>query len=116
MAGAYLGGALGHHPPLGRQDSIISIEKYAKLWHGPPFVTWAEGLSTKRWAKTFFWPKTGLNWSEDFGLHIILSRKTDLVLGWKIFILVFINLKFSAFPGPPPTFENPAYATGQWGS
>ena len=32
------------------------------------------------------------------GLHLILGRKTDLVLGWKIFILVFIILKFS---GPP---------------
>ena len=48
-------------PPLCRKDSIISLEKYAKLWHGPPFVTWAEGLSTE----TFFWPKTGLNLSED---------------------------------------------------
>ena len=26
VSGAYLGGALGHGPPLGRQDSIISIE------------------------------------------------------------------------------------------
>ena len=34
-----------------------------------------------------------------FGLHLILGRKTDLVLGWKIFILVFIILKF---PPPPP--------------
>ena len=34
-AGAYLGGALGHSPPLDRLNSIISIEKYTKLWHGP---------------------------------------------------------------------------------
>ena len=33
----------------------------------------------------------------------------DLVLGWKIFIQVFIKLKFSGPPSPP--FENPAYAT-----
>ena len=33
-------------PPLGRQDSIISIEQYAKLRHGPPFATWAEALIT----------------------------------------------------------------------
>ena len=26
VTGAYLGGALGHDPPLDRQDSIISIE------------------------------------------------------------------------------------------
>ena len=57
------GGAFGHAPPLGHQDSIIRIEKYAKLWHGSPFVTWAEGLS-------FF-----------FGLHLIWGRKTNLVLG-----------------------------------
>ena len=34
----YLGGK-GHWAmplPLGRQDSIISIEWYAKLWHAPP--------------------------------------------------------------------------------
>ena len=34
-----------------------------------------------------------------FGLHLILDRKTDLVLGWKFFILVFIILKF--LPPPP---------------
>ena len=30
-----------------------------------------------------------------FGLHLILGRKTDW---WKIFILVFVVLKFSEFP------------------
>ena len=58
----------------------------------------------------FFWPKTGLNLSEDLffvGLHLILGRKADLVLGWKIFIVIFIILKFSEFPAP--LFENPAY-------
>ena len=35
-AGAYLGGAWCHAPlPLGRQDSILSIEWYAKVWHAP---------------------------------------------------------------------------------
>ena len=94
---------MGHDPPLRRQDSIISIEKYAKLWHGPPFVTRAEGLSTELVGEDFLWPKTGPNLSEDlfFGLHLILGRKTDLVLGWKIFILVFIILKFSEFSGSP---------------
>ena len=38
-----------------------------------------------------------VNLSEDFffvlfDLQLILGKKTDLVLGWKIFILVFINL------------------------
>ena len=53
----------------------------------------------------FFGPKTGLNLTEErpfffffFGLHLSLGRKTDLVFGWKIFILVFINFKFSAPP------------------
>ena len=41
-------------PPLGRQDSIINIEKYAKLWHGRPFVTWAEGLCTETVGKDLF--------------------------------------------------------------
>ena len=72
-------------------------------------IVWAQ----KRWAKTFFWPKTELNLSENlfffFGLHLILGRKTDLVLDWKIFILIFINLKF--FGLPSPLFENFAYAT-----
>ena len=49
--------------------------------------------------KTFFWS------SPKFG------QKNGLVLGWKVFILVFIILKFSEFLGLPP-FENPAYATG----
>ena len=51
-----------------------------------------------------FWPKTGLNLSENpffFGLLLSLGWKTYLVLGWKIFILVFIILKFSEFPAPP---------------
>ena len=54
------------------------------------------------------------NLSEDlffFGLHLIMGRKTDFVSGWKIFILVFIILKFFEFPGILP-FENPANATG----
>ena len=38
-----------------------------------------------------------------------------MILGEKIFILVFVILKFSEFPDPPPPppppFENPAYTT-----
>ena len=80
------------------------------------FVTWAEGLSTEAVGEDFFLAKnrTKFEWKPFFfGLHLILGRKTGLVLGWKIFILVFINLKFSEFPAPPPPFENPAYATGR---
>ena len=86
----------------------------------PPFVTWADSLSAQTVGEDpFFWPspnlgpKTGLNLSEDlffwfspdFGLEI------GLILGGRIFILVFIILKFPEFSVPPPTFENPAYAT-----
>ena len=55
-SGAYLGwGAWCYAPPLGRQDSIISIELYAKLWHAPSlFVTWAEGLSTQTVGEDLF--------------------------------------------------------------
>ena len=47
-------------------------------------------------------PKTGLNLSEDrfFGLHLIFGRKTDWFWLEKIFILVFVILKFSEFPAP----------------
>ena len=44
-------------PPLDCQDSIVSIEKYAKLWHGPLYVTWAEGLSTETVGENFFLAK-----------------------------------------------------------
>ena len=44
-------------PPLGRQDSIISIEKYANLYHVPLFVTWAEGLSTDTVGEDLFLAK-----------------------------------------------------------
>ena len=62
----FKGGPWCHAPPLGRQDSIISIEQYAKLRHGPPFVTWAESLSTRKgqnlggdlWSSPNFEPKT----------------------------------------------------------
>ena len=77
----------------------------------PPFVTWAEDLSTQTvgedlcfWPFPNFGPKTGLNLSQDlffFGLHLILDRKTGLILGGKIFILIFVILKFSEFPAPP---------------
>ena len=44
-------------PLLVRQDSIISIGKYAKLWHGPPYVTWAEGLCTETVGEDLFLAK-----------------------------------------------------------
>ena len=34
-------------PPLGRQGSIISIEWYAKVRHGPPLVSLEQSLSTQ---------------------------------------------------------------------
>ena len=56
-AKACLGGHWAMAPSLGRQDSIISTEKYAKLWHGPLFVTWAEGLSTETVGENLFLAK-----------------------------------------------------------
>ena len=42
-------GGIGLCPPvLSCQDSIISIELYAELGHGPLFVSWAEALITRR--------------------------------------------------------------------
>ena len=77
----------------------------------PHFVTWADSLSTETVGEDIFGAKNRSKFELKlffFGLHQILGRKMDLVLGWKFFILVFINLKFS---GPPPPFENLAYAT-----
>ena len=69
----------------------------------PPFKLGQKVRAQKRWPKIFFLAN---NWTKFerkpfLGIHLSLGRKTDLVLGWKIFILVFINLKFSEFPGSP---------------
>ena len=85
--GAYLGGAMvSWPPPLGRQDSIIPIELYAKVRHAPPpflFVTW-----TKAWAHKRTEDKSSSNFGQENGL----------ILSGEIFLLIFIILKFS---GPP---------------
>ena len=85
-AGVYLGG--GHWAmalPFGRQDSVISIEQYAKLRHAhPPFCNLgrkSERTSGQNVGKDlFFWSlpnfgqKNRLNLSEDhfflFGLRL----------------------------------------------
>ena len=45
-------------PPLGRQDSIISIEYFAKLGIAPstppPLVSWAEALSIQMVGEDLF--------------------------------------------------------------
>ena len=71
-AGMYLGG--GHWAmalPFVRQDSIISIEQYAKLRHAPPPLCnlgrKSERTSGQNVGKDFFF----------FGLYLILGRKTD---------------------------------------
>ena len=43
----YRSGAMAMAPHLGRQDSIISIERCAKVWHAPLFVSLAQSLSTQ---------------------------------------------------------------------
>ena len=55
--GVFTGGHWAMDPPLGCQDSIISIEK----WHGPLFVTWAEGLSTETVGEDLFLAKNRTN-------------------------------------------------------
>ena len=70
----------------------------------PPLFTWAEDLSPETVGEDLFLAKNRTKFEYRpffFGLNLILGRKTDLVLGWKIFNLVFINLKFSAPPPPP---------------
>ena len=59
-------------PPLGRQDSIISIKWYAKLRHGSSLCNLGRGFEHKNGGRRpFFWPsrnfvpKTGLNLSGD---------------------------------------------------
>ena len=110
-SGAYLGGALGHGPPpLDRQDSIISIEKYAKLWHGPPFVTWAEGLSTETVGKDVFLAKTGLNLSEFF--FFWSSPNFGQKNGFGFWLENFQSGLHKSQSFWSSSFQNPAYATG----
>ena len=110
----YFGGIGPWLSPMGRQDSIISIGM------PPPLCNLGRGLEHRNggqrpflWPSRNFGPKTGLNLSEDlfFGLHLILGRKTNLVLGRKIFIWSSLLSNFLNFLALPP-FENPAYATG----
>ena len=69
-------------PPLGCQDSIISIEYYAKLRHRHPFVIWTKALSTQMVGEDVcFWPapqfgqKIGLDLSEDLSFFFLVSTQ-----------------------------------------
>ena len=55
--GVFRGGHWAMAPSLGCQGSIISVEKCAKLWHGPLFVSWAEGLSSETVGEDLFLAK-----------------------------------------------------------
>ena len=115
--GVYRGGALSHGPPLGHQDSTISIEYYAKLRHAPPpppplcnLGRRFEHTNGRRRPKTglnlgedlffFFWsspnfgPKTGLILSEDLFLGLFWTGKTDWFWVEKF---SFLSLLFSNF-------------------
>ena len=80
-----------------------------------PFVTWAEGLSTKTVGEDLFWPsrnfgpKTALNLSGDvfFWSLTNFGQENGLGLGVKKF---HSGLHYSQIFWPPP-FENPANAT-----
>ena len=65
--GVFRGGHWAVAPPLGRQDSVISVEYYAKLRHAhPPFVSWAVALSTQRVGEDVcFWPAPNFGQKSD---------------------------------------------------
>ena len=66
---------MGHGSlPLGRQDSIFSIELHAKLRHPPPFASWAEALITQRVCLVRLFQACILFF---FALHLILGEKSD---------------------------------------
>ena len=90
-------------PCLGRQDSRISIELYAKVRHGPSLCYLGrkfEHTNERNLGEDFFWPKTGLNLSEDlfFWSSPNFGQQNRLILSGAIFLLVFILVKIS---GPP---------------
>ena len=61
-------------PPLGRQDSIISIKYYTKLRHGPSLCNLGRGFEHKNGGRRpFVWP------SRNFG------PKTELILNGYLF-------------------------------
>ena len=92
------GGALGHGPPLlGRQDSIISKEKYAKLWHAPPpppppppppFVLGSRTALFFEWLK--FCRSAGKCFSRPFFLEI--DRKKNFKTFFLRKTLAFVSL------------------------
>ena len=96
-------------PPLGRQDSIISINSYAKSRHGPPLCNLDRGFEHRSdGRRPFFWPspnfgpKTGLNSSEDlsfFWSSPNLGQENGLGFGLENFHSDLYN---SQIPAPPP--------------
>ena len=82
----------------------------------PPFCSLGTRFQlTNRGQRPFLWsspnfgPKSGLNFSERpffFWSSPKFEQENGLILGGKIFILVFIIYKISDFPAPP--FQNPA--------
>ena len=94
-------------PPLGRQDSRISIELYAKVRHSPSLCYLGRKFqltNKQNLGEDFFWPKTGLNLSEDllflffFWSSPNFGQQNRLILSGAIFLMVFILVKIS---GPP---------------
>ena len=81
----------------------------------PPFVTWAEGLSTETVGEDLFSAKnrTKFEWRRFFlvGLHLILGRKRTWFGAEKFSFWSSLLSNFLP-PPPPPLFQNPAYATG----
>ena len=80
--GVVRGGIGPWPPPLGRQDSIISIDSMPNcvMPPHPPFVSYAEALSTQRVGEVVcFWPAPnfgqimGLNLSEDLFFFLLFT-------------------------------------------
>ena len=44
-------------PKFGSPELYNQHRKYAKLWHGTPFVTWADSLSTETVGEDLFLAK-----------------------------------------------------------
>ena len=127
-------------PPVGRQNSIISIELYAKLRHAPPPLcnlgrrfehTNGERRPFFRPSPNFrpktglylsedlfflvftgFWPKTGLNLSEDpsFFWSSPNFGQENGLILGGKFFIL-VFIVLKFSEFPAPPFENPAYAT-----
>ena len=67
-------------PPLGRQDSIISINSMQNCGMPPPFVSWEEALSPQMVGEELWFRPT-----PNFGLKTELNLSEDLFFLFMVF-------------------------------